>query len=40
VVLHGHWYPPPVLAAIEANYDTAERVGMNGTAYLLLKPKG
>lgn len=38
VVLHGHWYPQPVLEAIRANYDTVGRLELNRGTYLLLRP--
>jgi hypothetical protein len=39
VILRAQFYPPPVLAAIGRNYETAELVEMNGFVYCVMRSR-
>jgi hypothetical protein len=39
VILRAQFYPPPVLAALGANYQPKTEIVMNGFIYRVLEPK-
>jgi hypothetical protein len=39
VILRAQFYPPPVLAALGANYQPKAEIWMNGFLYRLLEPR-
>ena len=40
VILRAQFYPPPVLAALGANYKPLIEIRMNGFLYRILEPRG
>jgi hypothetical protein len=40
VIFRAQFYPPPVLAAVWANYEQTAVIKLNGFRYLILEPKG
>ena len=39
VILRAQFYPPPVLAALGANYKPKTEIKMNGFLYRILEPR-
>jgi hypothetical protein len=39
VILRAQFYPPPVLAALGANYRPLTEIRMNGFTYRILEPR-